>query len=709
MTLVFCGVVSAQTEILETQAVTGGLGISSSTAKVLESVVGQVAGVQMTAGSKKILSGHASNSHSPGVIYDLAASTQPVGEGQVRVSFTSVGDDGFRGQAAGVVIKIATFPVTYANYESVLSSFTLVGLSTGTVDISTYSHLVPGPQYYAALRVRDGAGVYGRVSSTAAFYTTAIAPDPVSSLTMQSSTSGAVTLLWNMTGDDGAAGDFNQGAIRVDYSTDPAHNFSSAAYVAQLTTSTLSLAAQYYWLSGLPGNVTYYAAVYLGDEVTVYGGLGNIASLVTMAYPPTSAGFSDLLRGGFSVNYIAGNSAGTEYFVQISTRADFSVTRDSGWIAASSTAFSGLDNGFLYYVRGKARNSSGVETVYSDFGSLPLMPSAGRPATPIVRGAVSGAGFTLSWAPVLYDIYGGTTSIMRYEVYRSTAIDGNPELAASLSSATFSCTEAVSGLRWYFVKAVDQYNLKSDASLWMKNSGEQARVVADDFRAAADMSPALQETLGAAGLSPRLARQAQYESGLTFAAYRLYFLASNGDEKSGIDFPGDITLTLPITRTGAVTIAAASPAASYTAYDYAVYYYNGVEDVRIGGTVDPAAGSITVLTRKTGTFKVKQIVRPQSFRITQTVPRKIFTPNGDGIWDEFNIIYENPEGLEISDAKVYDLAGAQVAGLRPGAYNSEASLAWDGRKSGDRAPAGIYIYQFKAGDKYYNGTVVLAR
>jgi hypothetical protein len=295
-------------------------------------------------------------------------------------------------------------------------------------------------------------------------------------------------------------------------------------------------------------------------------------------------------------------------------------------------------------------------------------------------------------------------------VYRSTAINGVPALAASLSSATFSYTEAVSADRWYFVKAADPFNLKSDASLWLKNSGEQARLVADDLRAAADIAPAIEAELGAAGLTPRLARQTQYESGLTFAAYKLYFSDRSGAERVGTDFSGDVLLTVPLSRTGAVSISAVKPSATYSAYDYAVYYSNGVEDVKIGGTVDPVAGTISVLTRKTGVFKVKQVIRPQSFRITQTVPRKIFTPNGDGVWDEFNIIFENPEGLEISAAKVYDLSGAEVASLKPGTYNSEASLAWDGRRSGGgKAAAGIYIYQFKAGDKTYNGTVVLAR
>lgn len=710
VTLAFCGAASAQTKILETQAVTGGLSVSVSGAKSLESVVGEISGAQITSGSKKFLSGHSSSSHSPGVAYDLVTTTQPVGDGQVRISWTSVGRDGLVGGASSVVVKIATVPVTYANYDSITSSLTLAALGTGSVDISTYSHLLPGPQYYAALRVRDSAGITGRLSSASTFYTTAVPPAAVTTLSVQSSTSGALALAWDMTGASGALGAFNPGIIRIDYSTDPAHSFSNTNYVTQLSTTASVGAAEAYAFLGLLGNVTYYAAVFLGDEVPVFSGPSNISQLVTMAYPPMPAGFSDLASDGFTVSYNADNSAGTQYFVQVSSFADFSSAAGSGWVAASSAAFSGLDTNAVYYARGKARNYSGVETIYSDLGSVSLTLNVARPAAPVVRGSVSGAGFTIAWDPVLYDVYGGTTSIKKYEVYRSTAVNGAPVLAATLSSATFSYTEAVSADRWYFVKAADPFNLKSDASLWLKNSGGEVRLVADDLRAVADITPAIEAELGAAGLTPRFARQTQYESGLTFAAYKLYFADRTGAERVGTDFPGDVLLTVPLSRTGAVTISAVAPSATYSAYDYAVYYSNGVEDVKLGGTVDPLTGTISVLTRKTGVFKVKQVIRPQSFRITQTVPRKIFTPNGDGVWDEFNIIFENPEGLEISAAKVYDLSGAEVAGLKAGTYNSEASLAWDGKRSGGgKAAAGIYIYQFKAGDKTYNGTVVLAR
>ncbi|PJA11888.1 MAG: hypothetical protein COX65_09440, partial [Elusimicrobia bacterium CG_4_10_14_0_2_um_filter_56_8] len=257
--------------------------------------------------------------------------------------------------------------------------------------------------------------------------------------------------------------------------------------------------------------------------------------------------------------------------------------------------------------------------------------------------------------------------------------------------------------------ALDSNDVRSAASIWLSNADEVVRTVADDQRAIVDMPPYVSEFLRAAGLVPVMDNQPQQETGSTVVSYKFFLRDAAGNEVA-TKLEQDVTLTMPISKTGAFTVSAFSPSASYSAYDYSVYYYNGVEDVKIGGTVNPESGSVSVVTRLTGLFKVKQVIRAQNFSIVQTVPRKIFTPNGDGVWDEFNIIYENPEGLAITSAKIYDLSGGEIATLRAGTYNSEASLAWDGRRSGgDKAQAGIYVYQFKAGSKYYNGTVVLAR
>ncbi|MDD2803913.1 MAG: hypothetical protein PHV33_00010 [Elusimicrobiales bacterium] len=489
---------------LETRAVTSGFKISNSGGKTLESTVGEVSGSTMAAAGKGLRSGHSGTSHSPGVVYDLTASTNA--SGQALFQWTSVGQDGLSGQAAYVEVKIATYPITYANYSTINSSFTLPALAPGSVEQELYSGLTAGKTYYTAVRVRDGANMYGRLSANATF------------------------------------------------------------------------------------------------------------------------------------------------------------------------------------------------------GTAPV-----RPRAPVVSGVVSGGNFTISWGAVTSNVAGSTITVQNYEVYYSTALSAPVSGPVTLSSSTLAYSVPTTPLRWYFIKALDGDGFRSDASVWLNNSDEVSRTVADDSRAVVDMSPYVEDFLATSGLQPVLEHKPEYESGSTVVSYRFFFRdAANAEVVQHL--AEDVTLILPLSRTGAFTVSGVSPAVSYSAYDYSAYYYNGVEDVKIGGTVNPADGSVSILTRRSGLYKVKQVIRAQSFSVIQTEPRKIFTPNGDGVWDQFNIIYDNPEGLAITDAKVYDLSGAEIASLRSGTYGAQASLAWDGRRSnGDKAVSGIYIYQFKAGSKFYNGTMVVAR
>ncbi len=500
-----CGGLSAgAANMMETRAFTSGLAVSNSGAYKLESTVGEVSGSTMAASGKGLRSGHSGTSHSPGVVYDLAASTSSAREALFQ--WTNVGSDGLSGQASYVEIKIATFPVTYANYSTINSSLTISALASGNVDQKIYPGLESGKTYYVAIRVRDSSNMYGRLSSNATF------------------------------------------------------------------------------------------------------------------------------------------------------------------------------------------------------GTAPIYPRA-----PVIRGVLAGGNFTISWDAVQFNMAGSTIAVKNYEVYSSSALSGAVSAAITLSSSTLSYTVGTSPTKWYFIKTLDGNNVRSGSSIWLSNADDVVRTVADDQRGVVDIPPYVSDLLQAAGLVPVMQSQPQYETGSTIVSYKFFLRdAANNEVPRALD--QDVTLTMPLSKAGSFTVRAFSPAASYSAYDYAVYYYNGVEDVKLGGTVNPDSGSVSVVTKQTGLFKVKQVIRAQGFSITQTVPRKIFTPNGDGIWDEFNIIYENPEGLAISGAKIYDLSGAEIASLKAGSYNSEASLSWDGRRSGgDKAQAGIYVYQFKAGNKYYNGTVVLAR
>lgn len=98
------------------------------------------------------------------------------------------------------------------------------------------------------------------------------------------------------------------------------------------------------------------------------------------------------------------------------------------------------------------------------------------------------------------------------------------------------------------------------------------------------------------------------------------------------------------------------------------------------------------------------------FEIKKVRPDKIFTPNGDGWNDYFEIQYSNPKDAVLS-GKIYDSKSAFIAYMQKDAI--QETLKWDGKDSnGNLAKGGVYIYQIEISgseNKVVHGTVVLAR
>jgi hypothetical protein len=104
------------------------------------------------------------------------------------------------------------------------------------------------------------------------------------------------------------------------------------------------------------------------------------------------------------------------------------------------------------------------------------------------------------------------------------------------------------------------------------------------------------------------------------------------------------------------------------------------------------------------------IVSRDLFGILEIRPGKIFTPNGDGWDDYFEIRYSNPAD-SIVNGKIFSISGAFVAGMKKDLFNE--TLIWDGADSnGYTAHSGIYIYQIdvRGGETLIlNGAIILAR
>jgi len=141
----------------------------------------------------------------------------------------------------------------------------------------------------------------------------------------------------------------------------------------------------------------------------------------------------------------------------------------------------------------------------------------------------------------------------------------------------------------------------------------------------------------------------------------------------------------------------------------AIFYYNGVEYVHIGGEINSVDNTISIKVNRTGKYKIKYITdSEQNFELTTIEPKKMFTPNNDGKWDEIKFYIINKTANQVT-GEIYNLSNEFIAKMRLksdiGTY-----LVWDGKdETGNFVRKGIYIYQIKCGDIVKNGTIIVVR
>ncbi len=145
-----------------------------------------------------------------------------------------------------------------------------------------------------------------------------------------------------------------------------------------------------------------------------------------------------------------------------------------------------------------------------------------------------------------------------------------------------------------------------------------------------------------------------------------------------------------------------------------LYWFNGLEWVKLGGEVDIFKNRVSINVKSLGSYALRLSYRGDSFEIISIHPDKIFTPNNDGWLDFFEIKYDNPKRASVR-GKIYDLNGVWIADMVRGTTEGFASgsLKWDGTNfDGKRMSGGVYIYQIEVTgeeNKVINGTVVIAR
>jgi len=146
--------------------------------------------------------------------------------------------------------------------------------------------------------------------------------------------------------------------------------------------------------------------------------------------------------------------------------------------------------------------------------------------------------------------------------------------------------------------------------------------------------------------------------------------------------------------------------ASQAGTNLVLFWFNGIEWVKLGAKTDTDERILTIKTKKLGKYKIKEAPAATEFTLNKVCPR-IFTPNNDGLNDEVVFDYANPNNKGVV-CRIFDIRGALVRQLDIGPR--ETSFAWDGKdERGKVVLSGVYIYQLEAEGKVTNGTVILAK
>ncbi len=100
-----------------------------------------------------------------------------------------------------------------------------------------------------------------------------------------------------------------------------------------------------------------------------------------------------------------------------------------------------------------------------------------------------------------------------------------------------------------------------------------------------------------------------------------------------------------------------------------------------------------------GEVKIPVVVRQTTIELPN-----LFTPNGDGVNDRFEVIYS--EAIEIVDFRIYNRWGRVV-------FDNAAQPSWDGTVGGKPAPSDVYVwqltYRFNGREEVLKGEVTLLR
>lgn len=699
----------------------------------------------------------------PDAVSDLTALAGNY-EGEIQLQWTSPGDDGTIGNLTGIFnVKYAQQMITASNYDIIGETIAIAAnsVSPGSQQSFLVQGLAPGVTYYFAIKTKDDADNRSAWNSTAdvpaintkAFCRSSADDDQPGEAAVSIGSVGftSVELKWSATSDNaGRSDNISAGYYDIRFSTsggipsDVAWNSIPSYNRRLVSTSTVFGEAQSYTVTGLKDNTTWWFCMRVGDEIPNWSNYSNSPSALTSDQTPPAqvAGFAatplyspngreiqlnwtnppDVDFAGTIIVYSTGTppafnpAAGTNY-----NTGDY-----GGYIV-----FKGTGTGYLH--SGLTPFAQYFYTAYSydlrpNYSVSAATQAVAPPATDKMppqepRGlrismSTDKEYFEISWLPVTKSTDGSTaTDLSHYTLYRSTAI-GGAETTWILPMTVTSTSAYTGGLSYYYWLTCHDLSLNSSEPSARVDSSADMNITfceKDDPKTSISIPPTissiLYEETNAFGddIYFDIVRLTSEETGKTLRSFAFLPKKVLSDEVvTGLLFSralAEVKISYNVSG-GIVGVPGLAPISANQAKDnLALFWFNGVEWIKVGGDVNIQQQTVSLKTKKGGKFQLRQSLKALRFALAKVYPR-IFTPNGDGWNDAVNFMYEgNDAGIT---GKVFDINGAFVSDMLRG--DTEYSLKWDGRNGdGKTVSSGIYIYQIEADGKVFNGTVVVAK
>lgn len=690
----------------------------------------------------------------PTSISTFSASTGRGGAGGVvDLSWTAVGDDNSIATATLYVVKYSQVPITDTASFNSASTYTQnwTPLTAGSLEKRAMTGLSEDILYYFSIVAVDAAGNSGGLSMNALLNKSVSARSSLPDVTPPASVAdavvtpgsleGQIALSWSAPGDDGVTGTVDRYVIRYSTSLLSAQNLSLASLYAQAIIPRTPGGREGLLMSGFQGGTVYFFSVSGVDDAGFEGGISNVVSINAQydVTPPGKIGLLTLSLDERSQEVVVkftasgddgtlGTAAGYDIRYSSTLMTTGSASLGTAYVSTLAAASYGqvevlrmslrvFTKGVTTYLSVAAKDERGNVGTYPNIVTFVRPLDNTIPNAPVrVRGQTQSDGsWKLTWDAVTFNEDKTPISDLQYyRVYRKHGSSLFVQMAeVSQEILEWTDTSPPAGGAYYFVTALDRAYNESASSLVGSPGGQEGLIRMMDDAVVIELESAQLDDLDRTkneyreDILLRIVMKAVPAFVRAVSEYEVKASkAQSGTELNGFVFSKRARMAFRLPAIAAAPgRAVAVPRADET---YAAFWWDGVNWVKMPGTVDLSSQTLYVTTAKSGVYQIRVTPLATEFGLTTVSPGKVFTPNGDGTNDQVEIFFDNPKDSSISFAKVFDLKGAEVGELKLG--STSASLVWDGKdKGGVVVSRGMYLYQIQVEGKTFTGTVVVAK